>query len=287
MRRGGRTGVLGLAVAALVLASCQPPEPSVGARLAASYLGRLPIAAVPAEDLREATAVQVEVVAALTEALGPVVGYKAGLTSVAAQQRFGVSEPVAGRLLEKMLLASGDTVAGDFGTRPLFEGDLLVRVRSDALNTAETDAEIAAALDAVVPFLELPDLAYAPEVPLTGPALVAVNVGARLGVQGEAVPLASDGDSAWAQLERIHLRLYDGDSLQAEAPSTALLGHPGNVVRWLRDRLRAQGVRLKRGDLLSLGSLTPLFPIRPGQHLRARYTGFPERESVWVEVWVR
>ena len=42
--------------------------------------------------------------------LGETVGYKAGLTSKALQERFGVSEPVRGQLLAGMFLQDGATV---------------------------------------------------------------------------------------------------------------------------------------------------------------------------------
>lgn len=45
------------------------------------------------------------------------------------------------------------------------------------------------------------------------------------------------------------------------------------MVRWLRDELKRQGRALKAGDLVSLGSLTRLIPVRPGLVLRAEYLG--------------
>ncbi len=41
---------------------------------------------------------------ALTPHMGPVIGYKVGLTSRPAQMRFGVSEPVRGVLYRDMML---------------------------------------------------------------------------------------------------------------------------------------------------------------------------------------
>jgi len=58
-----------------------------------------------------------------------IVGYKAGLTNAKIQAQFGVSSPVRGVLLEKMLLKNGDAVPADFGARPMFEPDLLVVVK--------------------------------------------------------------------------------------------------------------------------------------------------------------
>ena len=67
---------------------------------------------------------------------GKVVGYKAGLTNPAVQKRFGADKPVWGVLYDGMILEEGATVDATFGTRPLFEADMLVRVKSAAINSA-------------------------------------------------------------------------------------------------------------------------------------------------------
>src|SRR3990170_7610259 len=82
-----------------------------------------------------------------------IVGYKAGLTSKVVQERFGVSNPVRGVLLEKMLLTDGADVAADFGARPVFEADLLVVVKDAAIHKAKTHLDVLRALSLVVPFI--------------------------------------------------------------------------------------------------------------------------------------
>lgn len=89
--------------------------------------------------------------AELLKVLGPksgeLVGYKAGLTNPAAQQRFNANAPVWGMLYADMLLLDGSLVDANFGARPLYEVDLLVRVGSEAINTARTAADILEAVD--------------------------------------------------------------------------------------------------------------------------------------------
>ncbi|MEM6253367.1 MAG: hydratase [Cyanobacteria bacterium P01_D01_bin.156] len=205
-----------------------------------------------------------------------VVGYKIALTNPKAQAQLGVNHPLYGFLLESMLLDDGVSLPIRFGSRPQAEGDLMVRVGSDDINQAETDLELLAALDAVIPFLELPDLIYEPEANVNAGALVAVNAGARYGVMGDPEELAVD-DSGLAQLANIRVVLQnDRGQFLAEGNGEALLGHPINAVRWLRDTLQAQGVELRPGDLLSLGSVTPLVSLEQGaniQGIKARYFG--------------
>jgi len=53
--------------------------------------------------LEWAMKIQADYVALISKEYGPPIGYKAGLTNVAVQERFGVSHPLRGTLLEKMM----------------------------------------------------------------------------------------------------------------------------------------------------------------------------------------
>lgn len=219
---------------------------------------------------------------------GSVVGYKAAVTNPRAQAQLGLGHPLYGFLLENMLLDNGTELPIEFGSRPQAEGDLMVRVGSADINQAETDLELLAGLDAVIPFLELPDLIYEENALINAGALVAVNVGARYGIMGEPMALAAD-ESGLEQLASIRVVLNnENGQFLTDGNSTALLGHPINVVRWLRDILQTQGVELKPGDLLALGSVTPLVSLDPEsgiEGIEARYFGLDDTEqSIDLEV---
>ena len=81
-------------------------------------------------------------VAGLSKTLGKAVGYKAGLTNRAVQQRFDYFQPIRGVLLEKMLLADGAEIPAKFGARPVFEADLVVEVKDEGINDAKTPREV-------------------------------------------------------------------------------------------------------------------------------------------------
>ncbi|MEL7037726.1 MAG: hydratase [Cyanobacteria bacterium J06592_8] len=248
------------------------------------YLKREPVAGLSADlTLEQAISVQTEFVQLLTSHLGPVVGYKAGLTNPIAQQRLNVSQPVRGVLLKQMLLDNGAVVSANFGARPQFEADLMVRVGDESINNAKTPQEVLAALDAVIPFLELPDLVFAPDFKPNAAAIVAINVGARLGVLGTPIPLAATPE--WEQrLGKVQVSLLNEDGEEiAKGDSTALLGHPLKAVMWLRDDLKAAGIPLQPGDLLSLGTITPLMSPKAKTTIRARYIGL-DTQPVEVSV---
>lgn len=246
----------------------------------ADYQARTPTKALSAGgDMADALCTQEKLVAALSEIYGPVVGYKAGLTSKPAQERFGASEPVRGVLLEAMLLEDGAEAPADFGARPLFEADLLLLVGDAAINEAATPEEAMAHIASVIPFIELPDLMLAEGEPVDSVTLTAMSVGARLGVMGAGVPV-EDPAAMLAALEAMTVRVTaaDGEVL-AEAPGAAVLGNPVNSLLWLRDK----GVVFKPGDLVSVGSIGPLLPIAKAKGaVSATYEGLPGDPSAHV-----
>lgn len=229
--------------------------------------------------MEDALCTQAKVVAILSQTMGPVVGYKAGLTSKAAQERFGANEPVQGVLYRDMMLKDGAEVPEKFGARPVFEADLILVVGSDAINSATTAEEAIAHISAVHPFIELPDVSYAQGEPITGETLTANGVAAKMGVLGAAIPVDDEADmlSALASM-MVTVTASDGEVL-AEAQGSAVLGNPVNAALWLMSK----GIVFKKGDFISVGSIGPLIPPANAKgKATARYAGLPGNPTVSV-----
>ena len=212
---------------------------------------------------------------------GAPVGYKAGLTNPAVQKRFGHDAPVWGALYGSMLLTSGAVVEANFGARPLFEADLLVRVSSAAINQAASPEDVLAAIDQVVPFIELPDLVVQEPAKLTGAAITAINVGARLGVMGAPIGVVRNAEFSHALRDMVTIVRADGAELDRGRGSD-VLEHPLNAVVWLVKDLAREGRALKPGDLVSLGSFSKLLPPKPGMAVTVQYQGLPGNPVVNV-----
>lgn len=213
---------------------------------------------------------------------GRVIGYKAGLTNLQVQKRFGATSPVRGALFEKTLLDDGAVVPADFGARPVFEADLIVVVKDAALHDARTHLDVLKSLSLVIPFIELPDLMIAEGEPVSGELITFLNVGAKLGVVGKGIPVQPTAEFA-AALANMHVVTFDETGKElARGPGTAILGHPLNAVLWLADDLRRSRIRLKPGDMLSLGAFSA--PLRPAPDLAitVRYLGLPGDPAVNV-----
>lgn len=272
---------LALAVAFATNASAACLSDAQAAELAAHYLSRQPAANPEGLSDADGACTRAKLNALLAPRLGKVVGYKAGLTNPAVQKRFNTDKPVWGKLYEGMVLANGATVEAAFGARPLYEADMLVRVKSAAINQARTPMEVLEAIDQVIPFIELPDLVVQDPTKITGPTIALINVGARLGVLGAPIPARTDAAFADA-LRDMTVRMTDLTGREINAPKgSAILGHPLNAVVWLAAELKRQGKALKPGDMLSLGAFASA-PVVAGNGVRVSYEGLASNATVSV-----
>jgi 2-keto-4-pentenoate hydratase len=273
--------VLALALPAAATAAC--PGDATVAAFADAYLAKKPVEAFGTGlDAADAACARNKLVADLEKTLGPVVGYKAGLTNKAVQERFGATAPVLGVLLQDMILGAGAQISPNFGIKPVYEADMVLVVADEGINAAGTPEEALEHIAGVRPFIELPDLMLADPKQLSASVLAASNVGARLGVLGEMAPLDTS-PAGVAALANAEVVLTDGTgAVLAQAPGSAVLGNPLNAVIWVAQQLAAEGKALKAGDLVSVGSFSPLTPPKAGETITVTYKGLQGEPSVSV-----
>lgn len=253
----------------------------------ADYNARKP-AANPSErmTMADAACTRAKLQKQLAGQSGALVGYKAGLTNPAVQKKFNTDQPVWGALYQSMLLSDGASVQAHFGARPLYEADLLVRVKDAGINSARTPAEVLRYVDQIVPFIELPDLMVEAPPKLNGAGVTAINVGARLGVRG--APLTVPQDAAGqarllTELRDMNVSLTDAQGAKlGGGKGSDVLEHPLNAVVWLAGALKAEGLAMQPGQLISLGSFSALLPPKPGLKATVNYEGVPGLKPVTV-----
>ncbi len=286
MRRSLLALALTLPWAWSAAAAC--PDQARVARLAQEILERRPSQGYgPGMSMADALCARDRLIAVLAQPYGEVVGWKVGLTNAAAQQRFGVPHPLAGAIFHGTLRErSGAELPANFGAAPAIEADLLVRVRDEGINTAGDDpVAILRHIDQVIPFIEMPDLVLAQGVPMDGPNLLAINVGARLGVLGEPIEPQANAEFA-RRLSSMTVVLAHDQRELSRTPGSVLLGHPLNVIPWLVRDLASQDRRLRAGDYVSLGGFSPALPTEAGRTYTLTYEGLQER-PVTVTVRLR
>lgn len=250
----------------------------------ASYVAKTPAANPENLSDTDGACTRAKFNALLAPRLGNVVGYKAGLTNPAVQKRFQTDKPVWGKLYQGMVLPQGAVVDAAFGARPLYEADLLVRVKSAAINQARTPEQVLDAIDQIIPFVELPDLMVQAPPRLNGAGVAAINVGARLGVAGAPLAVPAYRGERYAMLKALagmEVVLTDASGARlGSGKGSDILDHPLNAVVWLAGALAQEGLALQPGELISLGSFSALLPPKPGLAVTATYHGLPGAEPV-------
>ena len=210
----------------------------------------------------DAYAVQRHYVRLQTQARGTApVGYKIGLTSKRMQDMCGIDSPIAGVVLSDRVHASGAVLNAPSYGRMGVEFEIAVRLKRDlAPKSVPSLAEVAAAVDAVCPAVEIIDDRRADYRALDVLSLIADNSWNAGIVLGEFVP-------AWPELATIGgLISVDGIPLDRGSGGD-VLGHPFYPVAWLASHLAKEGSGLRAGDIVMTGSLvTTKFPDRPASY---------------------
>jgi 2-keto-4-pentenoate hydratase len=272
-----KTPVLFFALASSIAAHAACLSDAQVQALHAAYMARQPAANPVDLTPADGECSRAKLLQRLEQQFGPPIGYKAGLTNPAVQKRFNADAPVWGALYAGMVLPEGLPMDANFGARPLFEADLLLRVSSAAINQAKTIDDVLAHVDQVIPFIELADLVVQAPPQLNGAAIAAINVGARLGVGGTPVAVRRTPEFAAALRDMTVVVQVDGVEADRGKGSDTL-GHPLNAALWLVQDLQRHGIALKPGQLLSLGSFSKLLPAKAGQKVSVRYEGLGDME---------
>ncbi len=224
-------------------------------------------------DLKDATCFRNALLAKLAPELGPLIGYKVGIWSAAARATYKVDGPLVGMLYRDMMIPEGKPVSVSSAFAPLVEADFLVVIGDAGINQARTREEAYRHIRGYRPFLEIPDNHYpAPVTPDAG-RVAALNVIARSGIMGAevALPQTPAGFAALAGL-KVDTVISDPNGTREEsAVSAKSLGDPVEIVLAARDLLRKEGIALKAGDVISLGTLTPAHSPVAGERFTVRY----------------
>jgi 2-keto-4-pentenoate hydratase len=259
-----------LALAALLSACATPPvtdDPYVEGFIAAEDAAR-PFAPItdsrPAATLAEAYQAQAQIIAAHRAKGDRVVGYRGGLMSQASMAGRGVTAPLVG-----VMFASGRVRTG--GRIPLCgyrKATLELKlgfVFRDAVRSPPADAaQVAKAVAAVTPVVDLPDIGYRNPDKYGAADMVAANITAARYVTGGAhAPTGFDLNGLKVSLTR------DGE------PVTSGFGRQSLDDQWqsllaVTRQVLATGRTIRPGDMVMTGRMGERPWLTPGDY-RADY----------------
>lgn len=237
--------------------------------LAVAEASRTPIPPLtrtrPFLDLGTAYAVQALRMRRRLEGGERLVGAKLGLTTKVARAALGIGEPVHGLLTSGMVVPFGAPVRAAELIRPRVEPELAL-VLGRPLDRPVTVVEALAAVEAVVPALEVVDTRYDDRFAVTDS--VADDAGAARVVLG-ARPRHP------RELEDLALLgcVFTSPGGTATAAAGEAMGHPAGALAWLASDLAARGDGLPAGSVVLTGGLTAAAPLTPGTVVTAEFDG--------------
>lgn len=211
----------------------------------------LPVECRP-ESAEAAYDVQIRLHECLQADFGPKVGYKIGCTTQTMQNHLGIDEPCFGHLREREVADSGvKNRFADFHA-PGVECEIAVRVGSDlpGLDRPYTREEAAVTVDSMMAAIEIVDNRYQDLFSMGAWSLAADDFVSAGGVLGRPVTPDRIGDlEAMAGVLSV-----DGVEI-ARGLGRDVLGHPFAALQWLANALPPQGLELKAGDVVLMGSV--------------------------------
>ncbi len=256
-------GLLALTVSGLAVAALSPAAEQV----ISAWLDDQPrpvITAVrPAFSEAEAYAVQTAVNRALLKASLPE-GFKAGLTSVAGQQRFGTGGPVAGVLWTgtDLSVAEGRLVLPRSRFHnPMIETELGFVVYQRITRPLESVEAVKARIKWVVPVLEFPDLYFDRPAQLRGPDIIAGNVAARYFSRGRPQIAPT------IPVNEITVTLTRNGVEIGSAVSSSVMDDQWQALLWLINRTLASGWTIEPGQILITGAIGAMLPLTAGDYV--------------------
>ncbi|HEX9762483.1 MAG TPA: fumarylacetoacetate hydrolase family protein [Acidimicrobiia bacterium] len=174
-------------------------------------------------------------------------GRKVGLTSKAMQRSSQIDQPDFGILLDHMFFEHGAQIArGDYCV-PRVELELAFVMGDRLVGPDVSLTDVMGATEHIVPAIELID-ARALD-PRTIFDTVADNGAAAGVVMGEAKLGPEDLDLRWVG----GILLCNGE-VEETGLAAGVLGHPGNAVVWLANKLAEVGLAIEAGELILTGS---------------------------------
>ncbi|HET9091813.1 MAG TPA: fumarylacetoacetate hydrolase family protein [Acidimicrobiales bacterium] len=221
----------------------------------------------PEAALEDAYGIQRALVAALTAKGATLKGRKVGLTSAVMQRALSVSEPDFGCLLDTMFHPDGAGVAAGRFIAPRVEPEVAFVLRRELAGPGVTMAEAIAAVDFVLPALEIIDSRIV-DWRISLVDTVADNASSG-GVVLGGCPRRIDG----LDLRLLGCNVWRNGALAATGAAGAVLGNPLNALVWLANRLATFGEGIEAGSVVMPGSCTAATPVVAGDVVSASFAG--------------
>jgi 2-keto-4-pentenoate hydratase len=186
-------------------------------------------------------------------------GWKVGFGAPAAMQKLAIDAPLVGFLLECARVPSGTSIPVGHWTKPVAEAEIAVHMGKDLPGGAGPDAAVAA-IAGLGPAIEIADLEFPPD---DVERILAADIYQRHVILGP-----HDASRAGCRLDGLTCRVSRrGSEVARTTDPQALTGELISIVRHVADVLAALDERLRAGDIIITGSITPPLWVEAGDQI--------------------
>ncbi|WP_152537518.1 2-keto-4-pentenoate hydratase [Catenovulum agarivorans] len=213
-------------------------------------------------------------------------GYKIAFTHEKVQKMFATSEPAHAVIFAQQFLPSGSKIATNFAVNPMYEADLVVEIKSAQIMRAKTHLQMLEHIRYLYPAFELVTLPFNMQnkkirEQISANQLIAHNIMSVNFVLGEQITVEPSSDFA-RKLGNTRILVTDeNNELIQTADTESIMRHPLNALAWLIEKFNQQGLSLKAGDRISLGSLGKLRPVEnANKQIRYQFVNWLEQPQV-------
>jgi 2-keto-4-pentenoate hydratase len=190
------------------------------------------------------------------------IGWKVGLTAKAIQEQFGFHEPVFGCILQSF--PTGHALPADL-IKPGFETKLCMRF-AKPLQGEVTPQHVLDVLEGIQPSFEI--------IETRGDLTRHIALALADNAQQHSVILGPPmRPGASMRLDQVIARVLLNGKEIVVGTGDAVLGNPLNSVVWLARKLTEFGRSIRPGDIVMTGSFVRQFPLAPGDHAAADFSG--------------
>lgn len=192
-------------------------------------------------------------------------GRKVGLSSAVMQRQMKVDQPDFGVLHDQMFYSESELISASAFLQPRIEPEIALVLKRDIAGPGVTVAEALAAVDFVLPALEIIDSRIA-DWRINIADTIADNASSGGVVLGGHPVRPADAD-----LRLLGCNLYRSGELVATGAGGAALGSPVASLAWLANTLGRHDDCLNTGDVVLPGSVTAAQPVRQGDVWTAHF----------------
>jgi 2-oxo-3-hexenedioate decarboxylase len=191
-------------------------------------------------------------------------GLKMGLTSRAKMKQMGVATPIYGFLLDEYVVAADEVVTAKL-IHPRIEPEIAFVTRSALQGPGCTIASALAAVDFVVPAIEVIDSRYA-DFKFDLPSVVADNASSARYIVGGCARSVDELD-----LRTLGVVVEKNGAGVAFGAGAAVLGSPALSLAMLANLLAEREQSIPAGTYVMTGGITEAIAAKAGDHFAARF----------------